>query len=256
MPPTARATPTVPEAHAAPRTTAASARPRRAGRGWLTALAALALPLPVTGTLPASPPVSPPPVTVRTGAAQVIAVRARGSRATVTAWQRSGAGWTERYSTSRARVGANGVVDGTTRKQGTSTTPSGTYTVTRAFGVGADPGTALPYHRVTAADWWVEDPDSRYYNQLRAADRGGFPLTESGPHGSEHLITYPVQYHNALVVDFNVDPAVRGRGAGIFLHDLGPARGATEGCVAVPRETLTAILRWLDPARHPVIVIG
>ncbi len=65
-----------------------------------------------------------------------------------------------------------------------------------------------------------------------------------------------MQYHNALVVDFNVHPAVRGRGAGIFLHDLGPAKGPTAGCVAVPPETLTAILRWIDPARHPVISIA
>jgi L,D-peptidoglycan transpeptidase YkuD (ErfK/YbiS/YcfS/YnhG family) len=90
---------------------------------------------------------------------------------------------------------------------------------------------------------------------MRSAAQGGFPLTESGDHGSEHLIDYPVQYHNAVVVDFNTSPVVKGRGAGIFLHDLGPAKGATTGCVAVPRATLTAILRWLDPARHPVIVI-
>jgi L,D-peptidoglycan transpeptidase YkuD (ErfK/YbiS/YcfS/YnhG family) len=240
---------------------------------WLASLALLALSSLAPGSVPgnvraadvgAAVPVEVARLT-RTDVGQVIDVRAEGSYATVTGWEREqtrereqahGAVWRETFSTARARVGANGVVGGARRRQGTSTTPSGTYRMTRAFGVGRDPGTALPYHHVTADDWWVEDPDSAYYNQLRGAAEGGFPLTESGDHASEHLIDYPVQYHNAVVVDFNTHPAVRGRGAGIFLHDLGPAEGATTGCVAVPRATLTAIMRWLDPARRPVIVIG
>jgi hypothetical protein len=118
---------------------------------WLTGLALLALPLPpperVTAPVPAEVARIAPG-----GARQVVDVRARGSYATVTAWERqprTGAPWRERYGTKRGRVGANGVVAGAGRRQGTSTTPDGTYALTRAFGVGADPGTALPYHRVT-----------------------------------------------------------------------------------------------------------
>ncbi len=188
-------------------------------------------------------------------AGQLITVTARGSHATVTAWESEGGRWRKVIGTTSARVGARGVTPGATRRQGTRTTPAGTYPLTRAFGVGPDPGTRMPYHRLTAQDWWVEDPTSAYYNRMRPAALGGFHLTESGPNGSEHLVDHPVQYHNALVVDFNVHPAVRGRGAGIFLHDLGPRAGATTGCVAVPAGVLTRILRWIDPARHPVITI-
>lgn len=223
------------------------------GRAWSArlGLAVLAFPLAV-------PQAAPWAASQRPESAQVVIVTARGSYATVTAWQRraDGRSWRRVLTTASARVGANGVTEGTRRRQGTSTTPSGTYPLTRAFGVGPDPGTAMPYHRVTAADWWVEDPDSRYYNQMRSAAQGGFPLVETGDHGSEHLVRYPVQYRQALVVDFNTGPVVRGRGAGIFLHVLGPRGGPTAGCVAVPAPVLTAIMRWIDPARHPVIAIG
>lgn len=186
---------------------------------------------------------------------QVITVRTYGSYATVTARQESGDGWKTVIGTTAARIGVNGVVAGADREQGSGTTPTGTYPITHGFGVGADPGTAMPYHRVTGQDWWVEDPTSAYYNRMRTAAQGGFHLTTSGPNGSEHLIDHPTAYHSALVIDFNTAPAVKGRGAGIFLHDLGPTAGPTAGCVAVPAGVMTRIMKWIDPADHPVITI-
>ncbi len=210
-------------------------------------------------TAPASPaPVRLPfPVPVVVGdATQVVTVRASGSWATVVAWQRDASGWHPVLSTAAARAGANGVTSGATRRQGTNTTPTGTYTLTQAFGILADPGARLPYHRVGPDDWWVEDNTSRWYNTLRQASAGGFDtaLPESDVNGSEHLIRHTGQYDYAVVIDYNLHPAVRYRGAGIFLHvsDGYP----TAGCVAVPRATLVAILRWLDPGAHPRIAIG
>ncbi|WP_051943935.1 L,D-transpeptidase family protein [Streptacidiphilus rugosus] len=193
----------------------------------------------------------------RVGSAQqVITVQSNGSYATVTAWQIGATGWQQVVSTTAGRVGANGVTNGLTRTQGTNTTPTGTFTITQGFGVAPNPGTRMPYHQVTAHDWWVEDPTSAYYNQMRTDTQGGFHLTEAGDDGSEHLINYPTQYHNALVINFNMDPAVQGRGAGIFLHDLSSSAGPTAGCVAVPASVLTKIMTWIDPAAHPVIVIS
>ncbi|WP_262412444.1 L,D-transpeptidase family protein [Actinacidiphila acidipaludis] len=211
-------------------------------------------------TLPAGSYIPTPqrfPVRVAIGnASQVITVKASGSYARVALWDKTAVGWHQVAATTAARVGAHGITFGGTRTQGTSTTPTGTYTITRGFGVGPNPGTTMPYHQVTSHDWWVEDPTSAYYNQMRTDTQGGFHLTESGDDGSEHLINYPTQYHNALVIDFNMNPAVKGRGAGIFLHDLGPQAGPTAGCVAVPAAFMTQIMQWINPADHPVIAIG
>ncbi len=210
-----------------------------------------------TSTQPNPAPVADAPdfpVPVEVGnATQVITVEARGSYATVTAWAKGSAGWKARFSTASGRVGSNGVTNGATRRQGTWTTPTGTYTITEGFGVEAS-GTSMPYHVVTDDDWWVEDPESTFYNSMHSAQGADFPLTESGDRGSEHLIDYPTQYAEALVINFNRWPATPGRGAGIFLHVNGS--GATAGCVSVPRATMERFMNWIEPSAHPRIAIG
>ncbi|MBT2421497.1 L,D-transpeptidase family protein [Streptomyces sp. ISL-22] len=194
------------------------------------------------------------PVPAEVGdATQLITVKASGSYATVTAWAKGSAGWKAQFSTSAGRVGSNGVTDGATRRQSTYTTPTGTYTITEGFGHVAG-GTAMPYHVVTEDDWWVQDPESKFYNSLHGEEGADFPLTESGDRGSEHLINYPVQYAKALVINFNRWPATPGRGAGIFLHVNGS--GATAGCVSVPRATMDRIMGWITPSARPRIAIG
>ncbi|MDQ0794593.1 L,D-transpeptidase [Streptomyces sp. B1I3] len=194
------------------------------------------------------------PVPVEVGnATQVITVRASGSYATVTAWQKGSSGWKSQFSTTAGRVGSNGVTNGSTRRQNTYTTPSGTYTLTQGFGVQAG-GTSMPYTVVNGSHWWVEDPESKYYNQMHSASGADFPLTEQGARGSERLVDHPTQYAKALVIDYNRWPAVPGRGAGIFLHVNGS--GATAGCVSVPRATMDRIMGWISPSAHPRIAIG
>lgn len=186
-------------------------------------------------------------------ATQLITVKSSGSYATVTAWAKGSSGWKAQFSTAAGRVGSNGVVDGATRRQNTYTTPSGTYTITEGFGVEAG-GTSMPYTVVNSTHWWVEDPESKFYNSMHTAAGADFPLTESGDRGSEHLVDHPVQYAKALVINFNRWPATPGRGAGIFLHING--QGATAGCVSVPRATMEQIMGWINPGAHPRIAIG
>ena len=207
---------------------------------------------PAEAPAPAAAPNFPVPVEVG-NATQVITVKSSGSYATVTAWAKGSAGWKSVLSTTAGRVGSNGVVAGSTRRQSTYTTPSGTYTLTEGFGVEAG-GTNMPYTRVNSTHWWVEDPESKFYNQMHTAAGADFPLTESGDRGSEHLVNYPTQYAKALVINFNRWPAVPGRGAGIFLHVNGS--GATAGCVSVPRATMDRIMGWVQPGAHPRIAIG
>ncbi|MCF2530221.1 L,D-transpeptidase family protein [Yinghuangia soli] len=249
---TASAAPTTPPAESPTPSATPAATP--ATRPPATATSAR----PQPPTTPAKPPAPAFPVPVQVGdARQVVTVQARGSYATVATWQREADGsWTRRTVTENARIGSGGVVPGASRTQNTNTTPAGTYTLTQAFGINADPGTALPYTKVGQDHWWVQDNNSDYYNQMRLGSQGGFDKTlpESHTNGSERLITHDPAYRYAVVIDFNRSPAVRYRGAGIFLHVNGS--GATAGCVSVPQDFLAAALRWLDPAQKPRIAIG
>lgn len=191
-----------------------------------------------------------------TGTRQLLVVSAATTRTTygtVRRFVRTAAGWMRR-DTWRARLGAGGMVRGTRRVQGTSTTPTGRFAITEAFGRNADPGTALPYRHLTDADWWVQDRRSPYYNQRRLAGQGGFRATTYGRNGSEHLRAMGKQYDFVAVIDFNRPDPVVGRGSGIFLHVTNGR--ATAGCVSIPHRAMRRVLRWLDPAQVPVIVIG
>ncbi|HZF89230.1 L,D-transpeptidase family protein [Streptomyces sp.] len=178
-----------------------------------------------------------------------VAPRAGATTGTVTWWERRGPRWVAKGS-APARFGANGLVEGTARRQGTRTTPAGLYGLPYAFGIEAAPrGTSYPYRPVRQDSWWCQDNDSRAYNRWTEPRPADCRAAEA-----EHLPPYGTQYAHALVVGFNYDKPVRGRGAGIFLHVNG--RGATAGCVSVPADAMRRILAWAEPAGRPHIAVG
>ena len=195
-------------------------------------------------------------VVLRSGTRQVITVnRSCSWHARVVFWSKRSGHWEPVKRTSDGRIGHGGLVAGEQRKQGTGTTPLGSYGLTSSFGTHRHAAAwDLPYRRIRGGDYWVEDNGSRYYNRYRNKSQGGFRwwLT-SGQNTSERLKDYPKQYEYAVNTTFNYHQ-VRHRGAGIFLHVNG--KGATAGCVSVPRDFMRFAMARLDPARVPVIAIG
>jgi L,D-peptidoglycan transpeptidase YkuD (ErfK/YbiS/YcfS/YnhG family) len=224
-----------------------------------------------TGAEPLPPPYHPSRLTSLGDARQVVVVTARSwssSTAVLRAWQRtSDGGWRLQTGPVPARVGRNGFVLAEERRQSTGTSPAGTFAIRSAFGNGADPGTALPYRVADGNDWWTYDPrDPSTYNVLQPRR---VPAARWRTSRAEHLSAYGSQYRFAAVLDFNLpggvhrapdgqriadQPADTRLGGGIFLHVNGP--GATAGCVSIPRDAMRRVLRWLDPAAEPVIVMG
>ncbi|KDQ68259.1 L,D-transpeptidase family protein [Streptomyces halstedii] len=115
--------------------------------------------------------------------------------------------------------------------------PVGVFGLTDAGGRLPDPGALLPYDEhprfaVSGEGFFGEPLDGSFdyvvainYNRVS----GVSPLDRTRPLGEE-------------------------RGGGIWLHvDHG---GPTQGCVSLPEERMTELLRTLDPAKHPVIVMG
>ena len=197
-------------------------------------------------------------VRLRHGTRQVVTVNhSSGTHAQVSLWALRHRHWQQILTTREGRTGYGGLVPGHKRHQGTGTTPLGTYGLTSAFGThrAGQVQTALPYRRIRPGDFWVEDNRSAFYNRYRNQSQGGFRwwLPLSAENGSERLSDFPVQYEDAIVLDYN-QQQVRYRGAGIFLHVAGS--GATAGCVSAPRRVLHRLLHRLDPAYVPVIAIG
>ncbi|MEV6494460.1 L,D-transpeptidase family protein, partial [Actinoplanes sp. NPDC051633] len=178
--------------------------------------------------------------------------------------------WFVKFPAMAARNGYGGWVVGTSRVQDTGTTPAGTYFIKLTFGLKANPGTRVAYRQVDGNDYWVGDNrDPQTYNILQpsASARRTWRISEA-----EKLSSFPTQYEYAAVIDFNrppVDtvkwnatlgqhvtthPANVRRGSAIFLHINGS--GSTAGCVSVSRASMINILKWLNPASKPRIVMA
>jgi len=162
-------------------------------------------------------------------------------------WEHHGSGWTRVRGPYPATVGASGI--GVAR-EGLSVTPAGVWPLTEAFGIEPDPGTRLPYRRVTTSDWWVSDVRSPLYNTAFHGVPGSCPFDETA---GENLGAAGPAYAHAAVIDYNRSPVVPGAGSAFFLHAA--TGGPTAGCVALALADLIEVLRWLDPACDPVIDI-
>jgi L,D-peptidoglycan transpeptidase YkuD (ErfK/YbiS/YcfS/YnhG family) len=183
------------------------------------------------------------------GAQQLIVVEVADPTDTfaqLQAFDRVDGRWLPAFAPTTARVGRSGT--SADRHEGDGTTPAGVFTLTEAFGNGPDPGTKLPHRPVHDQDYWVTDSSSPFYNTWQSGPPAG--RWDS----AEALWTLTQAYHHAVVIDYNRDPIVPGRGSAMFLHVRN--ENPTSGCVAVELDRLVEIMRWLDPAKAPRIAIG
>lgn len=180
----------------------------------------------------------------------VEATVARTTYATLRTWKRSGGCWVAVAGPYPARLGKNGL--SSNRREGDGTTPTGTYAIGKTmYGNEPNPGVRFPYRRLRCGDWWDEDSSSPTYNSFQHVPCGKKP-----PFGgaSEGMWQQPRPYPYLAVFEYNTDPAVPGKGSGMFLH--AQTGGPTIGCVSLRKDQLRAVLRWLRPDDAPVIAIG
>lgn len=181
------------------------------------------------------------------GISQLILTTAFRSDAVVCCYDRDDTGrWhlSEQIGLIFGHTGKNGVRS--VKTEGDGCTPFGLYQLGYAFGTKSKPDTAMDFYDVTENSYWVDDPESPYYNRwIESTDY--FEWTTA-----EHLADYQNSYAYAAVVRYNMSPAVPGQGSAIFLHC---GTEPTSGCIAVPEDDMLRILTWLDPKKKPAILI-
>ncbi|MFD4788834.1 L,D-transpeptidase family protein [Streptomyces sp. NPDC058459] len=115
--------------------------------------------------------------------------------------------------------------------------PVGMYGLTDAGGLLGDPGSRLPYHQSHG----FRSPGTGFEGESL---EGSFDYVVAVNYNRQ-VGTSPLDWTR---------PMGAGRGGGIWLHvDHG---GPTHGCVSVAKAHMKQLLRTLDPARHPVVVMG
>ncbi|MCD2196024.1 L,D-transpeptidase family protein [Actinomycetospora endophytica] len=210
--------------------------------------AAAPVPAPEKGGAPAVPPRLATLPAQTTQAILVDSPSPASTTATVSAWTRTGSGWTAFVPPTPASLGRDGM--GPSSEQ-VARSPAGTFGISQAFGREANPGTALPYSHVGPDDWWVGDTRSPLYNTHQTCAPGRCPFDERA---SENLEAAGHAYDHAIVIDANSDPVRPGAGSAYFLH-IGGDR-PTAGCVATDEGDVITMLRWLTPSAHPMISLA
>ncbi|GAA0487685.1 hypothetical protein GCM10009096_33240 [Parasphingorhabdus litoris] len=86
-------------------------------------------------------------------------------------------------------------------------------------------------------DGWSDDPLDPSYNQ---------PVRLRHPFSAETLIRNDILYDIVVVLGYNDIPPIASKGSAIFFHIADEGK-ATEGCVAIGRSEMDALLPMLKP---------
>jgi L,D-peptidoglycan transpeptidase YkuD (ErfK/YbiS/YcfS/YnhG family) len=139
--------------------------------------------------------------------------------------------------------------------EGDGCSPAGIFRIPFAFGL-AEPEEAahlrLPYTFLTPDIFGVEDPGSRYYNQVVDVTK-----VERDWSDEEHdpMSRRTSLYRWGAFVAHNPE-RTPGAGSCIFLHRWPGPGEPTAGCTGMAEQDLAEVLSWLDPALEPRLVQG
>lgn len=120
-----------------------------------------------------------------------------------------------------------------------ATTPIGTFTIDKAFGIADDPGCQMEYTKVTEDDYWSGDMrEGMHFNEF--ININDVPALDKD--SSEHLIDYTYEYTYCLNMGYNSE-CVPGEGSCFFFHCMSLVKPYTGGCVAVNEAVMRLIMQ-------------
>ncbi len=122
--------------------------------------------------------------------------------------------------------------------EGDGATPIGCFTMRallfRPDRIDAPETLGLPVRALAPQHGWCDDPADPAYNQPVNLPHGG---------RAESLWRDDELYDLIVVLGYNDNPPVPGRGSAIFLHVARPDLAPTDGCVALRRADLILVLQ-------------
>jgi L,D-peptidoglycan transpeptidase YkuD (ErfK/YbiS/YcfS/YnhG family) len=127
------------------------------------------------------------------------------------------------------------------KREGDGASPEGIFPLLYGFyrpdRIGR-PASGLPMTALQPNHGWVDDPADPNYNRL---------VTLPYPASHEEMWLADGLYDLVVVIGYNTDPVVPGRGSAIFLHVARPDFSPTAGCIAIERDVLARLLGLLGP---------
>ncbi|PZU12022.1 L,D-transpeptidase family protein [Sphingomonas sp.] len=137
-------------------------------------------------------------------------------------------------------LGRSGPIAAVDKREGDGATPLGDWPI-RGLLLRPDRiapiRTALPWRWIRADDGWSDDAADPAYNR---------PVRHPHTHSAERLWREDPLYDLIVILGHNDAPPAAGMGSAIFLH-CWRDRATTEGCVAVAKTDLIALVERLAP---------
>jgi L,D-peptidoglycan transpeptidase YkuD (ErfK/YbiS/YcfS/YnhG family) len=209
------------------------------------------------------------PVTIPSSTEQVVLVTTDdwdSPNGTLLRLSRSGGGWVAVGHAVPVTIGRNGLAWGLgvhsappaspQKAEGDGRAPAGAFALGPVFGYAPEPpsGSRLPYRHSTARDYWIDDPESADYNRWVTLPEGLPNEPEKRWKSFERMRRDDHLYEIGIVVHHNTAPITKGKGSAIFLHVWRAPGVATAGCTAMAKQDLLDLIRWLDPAKKPLLI--
>jgi L,D-peptidoglycan transpeptidase YkuD (ErfK/YbiS/YcfS/YnhG family) len=114
------------------------------------------------------------------------------------------------------------------------------------------PGAKFPFHQVTKADAWIDDPTRPDYNRLVTIDDPEHPPPWFAKEKMRHN---DFAYRWLVEIRHNSDPPQPNEGSAIFFHIRRGTARPTSGCTTMAESALLQLVSWLREERHPCYVL-
>ena len=151
--------------------------------------------------------------------------------------------------TLRCAIGKAGAIAAPDKREGDNRSPLGTWTMREVWYrpdvYPEGPKTALPVRATRPDDGWCDAPGDPNYNR---------PVTLPYPASAERMWRDDHVYDLVVILGHNDDPPVPGLGSAIFMHLARDGYPGTEGCVALERADIEAVLATAKPGDTVEIV--
>ena len=170
-----------------------------------------------------------------------------------------GGAWTQQGSPIAVLFGKNGLAWGTgvagqdesglRKKERDGRAPAGIFRLGKVYTYDEQlpPGSDYPFHTVTDADLWSDDPRSPDYNRHVVID----PKNPPDNYTHERMRSADFAYRWLIEVRHNSDPPVPGAGSAIFFHIRRGESRPTAGCTTMEEGNLVRVIKWLRASRKP-----
>jgi L,D-peptidoglycan transpeptidase YkuD (ErfK/YbiS/YcfS/YnhG family) len=142
---------------------------------------------------------------------------------------------------------------GPRKKERDGRAPAGVFRLGKIYTYDAElpRGADYPFHQVTDADLWSDDPRSPNYNRHVVID----PRNPPENYSHERMRPGDFAYRWLVEVRHNSDPPVPGAGSAIFFHIRRGVNRPSTGCTTMAEADLIRMIKWLRADRHPCFAL-